>query len=148
MSHRDHRSARTDGPHELSQRQLRVGELVRHALADIFARHEIRDPALLDVSITVTEVRMTPDLKLARAYVLPLGGSAAETVLAALDRCVGFVRGRVARDVKLKFSPRIEFHIDDRFDYADRIDALLHDPRVAKDLDTEESEPDPDLDKD
>ena len=140
MSHRDHKAARRDGPREASQRQLRVGELVRHALAEIFARGEIRDPALMDVSITVTEVRMTPDLKLARAYVLPLGGKAAQEILEALNRCLGFVRGRVARDVKLKFSPRIEFQIDDRFEYADKIDALLHDPRVAKDLHS-----DPDL---
>jgi ribosome-binding factor A len=104
-------------------------------LAQLFARGEIRDPDLFDVSITVSEVRMTPDLKVARAFVLPLGGANTDKVLAALERCAGFVRGRVARDVKLKFSPKIEFRIDDRFDYADRIDTILHDPRVAGDLD-------------
>jgi ribosome-binding factor A len=142
MSHRDHRAARSDGGADPSQRQLRVGELVRHALADVFTRGEIRDPALMDVSITVTEVRMTPDLKLARAYVLPLGGSDATSVLDGLNRCVGFLRGRVTRDVKLKFSPRLEFHIDDRFDYADRISQLLHDPKVAKDLEGDQDETD------
>jgi ribosome-binding factor A len=141
MSNRDHRGSRKDGPRGLSQRQLRVGELVRHTLADIFARGEIRDPALMDTSITVTEVRMTPDLRLARAFVLPLGGKAAKEVLEALNRCVGFVRGRVSREVNLKFSPQLEFHIDDRFEYADKIHTLLHDSRVAKDLD-----PDPDQD--
>ncbi len=135
MSHRDHRGAGRDGGREYSQRQLRVGELVRHALAELFSRGEIRDPDLLDVPITVTEVRMTPDLKLARALVLPLGGAKSDVVLAALNRCAGYVRGRVARDVKLKFSPKVEFHLDNRFDYADRIDTLLHDPRVAQDLD-------------
>lgn len=140
MSHRDHKAARSDAGADLSQRQLRVGELVRHSLADIFTRGEIRDPALMDVSITVTEVRMTPDLKLARAYVLPLGGAGKNEVLEALNRCVGFVRGRVTRDVKLKFSPRLEFHIDDRFDYADRISELLHDPKVAKDLKGDQDE--------
>jgi ribosome-binding factor A len=140
MSHRDRKAARSDGNADVSQRQLRVGELVRHSLADIFARREIRDPALLDVSITVTEVRMTPDLKLARAYVLPLGGTDAKAVLDGLNRCVGFLRGRVTRDVKLKFSPQLEFHFDDRFDYAERISRLLHDPRVAKDLEAEEDQ--------
>jgi len=140
MSHRDHKAARNDGAGDLSQRQLRVGELIRHALADMFSRGELRDPALFDVSITVTEVRMTPDLKLARAFVLPLGGKDSETVLAALDRSAGYVRGRISRSVKLKFSPKVEFRIDDRFEYADRIDALLHDPRVAKDLDGDPDE--------
>ena len=135
MSHRDHRGGAKDGGREFSQRQLRVGELIRHSLAQLFARGEIRDPDLFDVSITVSEVRMTPDLKIARAFVLPLGGANTAKVLDALERCAGFVRGRVARDVKLKFSPKIEFRIDDRFDYADRIDTILHDPRVAGDLD-------------
>ena len=142
MSHRDHRAARSDGGADPSQRQLRVGELVRHSLAQLFARGEIRDPDLLDVSVTVSEVRMTPDLKLARAFVLPLGGAKADKVLDALNRCAGFVRGRVARDVNLKFSPKIEFLIDDRFEYADRIDTLLHDPRVARDLDDADAGPD------
>ena len=142
MSHRDHRGGSKDGGREYSQRQLRVGELVRHSLAQLFARGEIRDPDLLDVSVTVSEVRMTPDLKLARAFVLPLGGAKADKVLDALNRCAGFVRGRVARDVNLKFSPKIEFLIDDRFEYADRIDTLLHDPRVARDLDDADAGPD------
>jgi ribosome-binding factor A len=114
---------------------LRVGELVRHALADVFARGEIEDPALEGIVVTVPEVRMTPDLKLANAYVMPLGGAHAETVVEALNRNRRFIRGRIAPALDLKFAPDIRFFIDTTFEEADRIDALLRSERVKRDLD-------------
>ncbi len=117
-----------------SQRQLRAGEAIRHALAEMLGRRELRDPALHDTSVTVTEVRMTPDLKTANVYVTPLGGKDAETVLEALVRAQPFLRRNVARAVQLKFAPALRFQLDTSFDTAQRIDALLHHPRVSADL--------------
>jgi ribosome-binding factor A len=125
-----HRSARGSP----SQRQLRVGELIRHALADMLARGDIRDEVLLAHPITVPEVRLSPDLRLASAYVLPLGGKDVDGVLAALNRNKRFIRGEVARAVNLKFAPEIRFLADATFDEARRIDELLRSPRVAEDL--------------
>ena len=125
---KDHKSS---GP---SQRMLRVGELIRHALAAMFARGEIEDDALRGAVITVPEVRMSNDLKLANAYVMPLGGQHAEAIVAALNRHRKFVRGRVAPQVNLKFAPEIQFHVDDTFAEASRIDALLRSDKVARDL--------------
>lgn len=119
-----------------SQRQLRVGEEIRHALADILRRGELRDPALLDVNVTVTEVRISPDLKNATAFVMPLGGGNPE-VIAALNRASPFLRSQVAREVRLQHVPRLGFEADTSFDYATKIDRLLHDPAVARDLDPE-----------
>ncbi len=113
---------------------LRVGELVRHALADIFARGEIEDPALDGKVITVPEVRMTSDLKLANAYVMPLGGQGAPEVVEALNRHKRFIRGRVAPELDLKFAPDIKFFVDDTFEAYGKIDALLRSDRVARDL--------------
>jgi ribosome-binding factor A len=113
---------------------LRVGELIRHALAAMFARGEIEDDALRGAVITVPEVRMSNDLKLANAYVMPLGGQHAEAIVAALNRHRKFVRGRVAPQVNLKFAPEIQFHVDDTFAEASRIDALLRSDKVARDL--------------
>ncbi len=127
------RSKRTGGK-PAGQRQLRVGEELRHALAQLFARDEIQDPGVAGVSITVTEVRVSSDLKHAVAYILPLAGTNSDTVMAGLERSARFVRGRVAHMVRLKFAPSISFALDDRFDYAARVDALLQDPRVAADL--------------
>ena len=123
-----------------SQRMLRVGELMRHALADLLARGEIRDPALESKVITVPEVRMTPDLKRANAYVMPLGGQGAEDVAAALNRHAKFIRGRVAPMVNLKFAPEIFFFVDDTFAEADRIDALLRSDRVKRDLERDDED--------
>lgn len=117
-----------------SQRMLRVGELVRHALAALFARGEIEDEALSGAVVTVPEVRMTPDLKIANAYVMPLGGAHAEEIVAALNRHRKFIRGRVAPLIDLKFAPEIRFFVDDTFDEASRIDALLRSERVKRDL--------------
>ena len=123
-----------------SQRMLRVGELVRHALAAMFARGEIEDDALRGAVITVPEVRMTPDLKIANAYVMPLGGLHAEEIVAALNRHRKFVRGRVAPQINMKFAPEVRFYVDDTFDEASRIDSLLRSEKVQRDLDGEDGE--------
>ncbi len=131
---KDHKPA---GP---SQRMLRVGELVRHALAAIFARGEVEDDALAGSVITVPEVRMTPDLKIANAYVMPLGGLHAEEIVAALNRNRKFIRGRVAPQINMKYAPEIRFFVDDTFDEASRIDALLRSDRVQRDLHDDDDE--------
>jgi ribosome-binding factor A len=117
-----------------SQRQLRVGETVRHAVADILAQGSVHDADLEGHIITVPEVRMSPDLKLATIYVMPLGGRDTDIVIAALERNRKFLRGEVAQRVNLKFAPDIRFRVDDRFDEAERIEKLLRTPAVQKDL--------------
>ena len=117
-----------------SQRQLRVGETVRHALAEILVGGSVHDPDLEGHIITVPEVRMSPDLKLATIYVMPLGGRDTEIVIAALERNKKFLRGEVARRVNLKFAPDVRFRVDERFDEAERIEKLLRTPAVQKDL--------------
>lgn len=130
---------RPTGP---SQRMLRVGELVRHALAALFARGEVEDEALRGAVVTVPEVRMTPDLKQANAYVMPLGGAHAEEIVAALNRHRKFIRGRVAPQIDLKFAPEIRFFVDDTFAEASRIDALLRSERVRRDLENDDGDED------
>src|SRR5438128_2889030 len=122
----------------LSQRQLRVGELVRHALAEMLTRGAVHDPVIQSHLITVPEVRMTPDLRQATIYVMPLGGRDEKAVLAALERNKRFLRGEVARRVNLKFAPDIRFRIDERFNEAERIEKLLRSPQVRRDLDSED----------
>jgi ribosome-binding factor A len=117
-----------------SQRQLRVGETIRHAVADILVQGRVHDADLEGHVITVPEVRMSPDLKLATIYVMPLGGRDTDVVIAALERNKKFLRGEVARRVNLKFAPDIRFRIDDRFDEAERIEKLLKTPAVQRDL--------------
>jgi ribosome-binding factor A len=117
-----------------SQRMLRVGELVRHALATIFQRGDVEDDALHGAVITVPEVRMTPDLKIANAYIMPLGGQHAEEIVAALNRHRKFIRGRVAPQINMKFAPEMRFHVDDTFEEASRIDSLLRSDKVQRDL--------------
>jgi ribosome-binding factor A len=119
----------------LSQRQLRVGELVRHALAEMLTRGAVHDPVIQGHLITVPEVRMTADLRLATIYVMPLGGRDAQAVLTALERNKRFLRGEIARHINLKFAPDIRFRIDERFDEAERIEKLLRTPAVQRDLD-------------
>jgi ribosome-binding factor A len=131
---KDHKPA---GP---SQRMLRVGELVRHALAAMFARGDIEDEALAGAVVTVPEVRMTPDLKIANAYVMPLGGAHADEIVAALNRHRKFIRGRVAPLINLKYAPEVRFFVDDTFEEAGRIDALLRSDKVKRDLDTDSDE--------
>ncbi len=117
-----------------SQRQLRVGELVRHALADILAHGSVHDADLEGHIVTVPEVRMSPDLKLATIYVMPLGGRDTDIVLTALDRNKRFLRGEIAHRVNLKFAPEIRFRVDERFDEAERIEKLLRTPAVRRDI--------------
>jgi ribosome-binding factor A len=117
-----------------TQRQLRVAEEVRHVLAGVFARHEIRDPELADADITVTEVRIGPDLKRATAFVARLGREDIDALLPALKRAAPFLRAQVARSVRLKFTPELSFQPDRALDYASKIDRLLHQPEVARDL--------------
>jgi ribosome-binding factor A len=117
-----------------SQRQLRVGELIRHELADMLTRGDIHDPVVETHLITVPEVRMSPDLRLATIYIMPLGGRDGKEVLDALDRNKRYVRGEIARRVNLKFAPEIRFRVDERFDEVERIEKLLRTPVVQRDL--------------
>ena len=121
----------SNGP---SQRQLRVGELIRHELADLFNRGDIHDPIIERTSITVLEVKTSPDLKVAKAYVRPLVGAAPDELLVALNRHRKHIRGVLAPKLKLKFNPEIRFVIDTVLDEAGRIDELLRDPSVSRDL--------------
>jgi len=130
-----------------SQRMLRVGELVRHALAQLFTRGEIEDDTLAGAVITVPEVRMSPDLKLASAYIMPLGGERANEIVEALNRHQRFIRGRVAPEIDLKFAPEIRFFVDETFDQYGKIDALLRSDRVQRDLKPDDAD-DTDRDSD
>lgn len=114
---------------------LRVGELVRHALSKVLTRGDIIDPVIENATITVPEVRMTPDLKLAKAYIMPLGGEGADELVKALNKHTKFVRGRIAPEMNLKYAPDIRFYVDDTFDEASRIDALLRTDKVRQDID-------------
>ena len=116
-----------------SQRQQRVAELVRHALAEVLSRGDLRDDVLTSHVVTIPEVRMSPDLKLATAYVMPLGGKDESAVVAALERNRKALRQEVARRVNLKFAPELRFRRDESFDEAARIDALLRTEKVARD---------------
>ncbi len=117
-----------------TQRMLRVGELIRHALANMLTRGDIIDPVIERAVITVPEVRMSHDLKLAKAYIVPLGGQNAEQIVTALNKHAKFVRGQIAPQVNLKFAPEIRFYFDDTFDEASRIDMLLRSDKVQRDL--------------
>jgi ribosome-binding factor A len=134
------RHQRNDQASGGSQRQLRVGELIRHELAEMLARGDIHDPVIQAHMITVPEVRMSPDLRLATIYVMPLGGRDVEAVIGALDRNKRYVRGEIAKRVNLKFAPEIRFRVDERFDEAERIEKLLRTPAVQRDLDGEKDE--------
>lgn len=124
-----------------SQRQLRVGEQVRHAIADILTRGEVHDPVIEGHIITVPEVRMTPDLKLATVLVMPLGGKDEAEVVAALNRLSRAFRGALSRRLReMRSMPDVRFRLDDRFDAASHIDTLLNDPRVRRDLDKTEND--------
>src|SRR6476659_9318340 len=127
-----------DSPLGDSQRQLRVGELVRHALADMLTRGDVHDPVIERHMITIPEVRVSSDLRLATIYVMPLGGRDAETVVAAFERHKKFLRAEIAHRINLKFAPDIRFRVDDRFAEAERIDKLLRYPDVKRDLNTNE----------
>jgi ribosome-binding factor A len=130
MKRPSHHAAREAGP---SQRQLRAGELVRHALVEVLREEELLDPALEGISVTITEVRMSPDLKHAICFVEPLGGTKAPEVVAGLNRLAKFLRGRLGRLIDLRFTPDLKFLHDESFDEAAHIARLLDDPRVKRD---------------
>jgi len=119
---------------EPSQRMLRVAELIRHAMAELLSRGEINDPDLEGLVVTVPSVKMSPDLKLASIFVMPMGGRGRDTIVTTLERHKKYLRGEIAQRVNLKFAPEIRFRVDESFENADRIDALLHSPKVAQDL--------------
>jgi len=121
-----------------SQRQLRAGELVRHALVDILAREPLRDHDLQGVSVTLSEVRCSPDLRHAKVFCAPLGGEDTEKMVAALNRCARFLSGRLGKEMTMKFTPRLQFAADVSFDTASALDELLHRPEVARDLGPDE----------
>jgi ribosome-binding factor A len=125
-----------------TQRQQRVAELIRHALAEVLSRGNLPDEALARHVVTIPEVRMSPDLKLATAYVMPLGGKDEDAVIQALDRNRKVLRQEVARRVNLKFAPDLRFRRDDTFEEAARIDALLATDKVRKDTAVPASDPD------
>ena len=120
-----------------TQRQLRIGELVRHKLAEMLARGEIHDDIIASHVITVPEVRLSPDLKLATAYVVTLGGDDTAVVIEALNRNKKYIRAQVAQAVNLKFAPDIRFLRDETFEEASRIDQLLASSRVRQDVEKE-----------
>jgi ribosome-binding factor A len=128
-----------------TQRQQRVAEIVRHAIAEVLARGDISDDVLSKYIVTIPEVRMSPDLRLATAYVMPLGGEGEKLVLEALDRHKKTLRHEVARRVNLRFAPELRFLRDDSFDEAARIDALLRTDEVRRDIEPDATDDD-DLD--
>src|SRR5579863_1386713 len=138
--HHQHRDQSAGG----TQRQLRVGELIRHELAAMFSRGDVHDAVIETHLITVPEVRMSADLRLATVYIMPLGGRDEKEVLDALDRNKRYMRGEIARRVNLKFAPEIRFRLDERFDEAERIEKLLRTPVVQRDLTHDEGAGDSD----
>jgi ribosome-binding factor A len=124
-----------------SQRMLRVAELIRHTMAELLIRSAIADPVLDSQPITIPEVRMSADLKLATIFVMPLGGTRVGDVLAALDRHKKALRGEIARRIDLRFAPEIRFKADPSFEYGAKIDALLESPEVKRDLSKKQGEP-------
>ena len=123
-----------------SQRALRVGELIRHALSDMLTRGDVHDPVLEGHLVTIPEVRMSPDLRLATVYVMPLGGKDIDAVIEALEHNKRYLRGEIAHRVNLKFAPDIRFRADERFDEAERIEKLLRTPAVQRDLKREDGD--------
>lgn len=125
-----------------SQRQSRVAEEIRHTLAAVFQRGDFRDPELAMATVTVTEVRISPDLRNATVFYMPLGGKETPELREALKRVRAYLRGVVAKELRLRVSPDLHFQIDTTFDEAGRIDALLRDPRVLADVRAEDEDED------
>jgi ribosome-binding factor A len=125
---------------EPTQRMLRVAELIRHAAAELLSRGEVEDDVLAKHVVTVPSVKMSPDLKLATIYVMPLGGQDSELVVKALERHKKFMRGEIAQKIGLKFAPEIRFRIDESFENAAKIDALLASPKVRQDVEKDEGD--------
>jgi ribosome-binding factor A len=134
------RTGRHDGPTGPSQRQLRVGEMLRHALADILRQNEIRDPDLIGVSVTITQVKPSPDMRYATVYCEPLGGGNAKAVIDALNRHKGFLRGEMGHRIATKFTPDLRFVEDQSFAEAQKIETILKSPEVQRDLHAEDEE--------
>ncbi len=128
------RTGRNDGPSGPSQRQLRVGEALRHALAEVLTRNEIRDPDLDGISVTVTQIKPSPDMRYATVYCEPLGGQNAKVIVAALNRHKGFLRGEMGRRITMKFTPELRFVEDQSFAEAQKIETILKSERVSRDL--------------
>lgn len=127
-----HGKIETKGP---SQRQLRAGELVRHALVEILREEDLNDAALAGTSVTVTQVRVSPDLKHAMVFVEPLGGDHADAVVSGLNRHARFLRGRLGHAIDMRFTPQLKFIHDESFDVASKMARLFDDPKVRADLD-------------
>jgi ribosome-binding factor A len=123
-----------------SQRQLRAGELVRHALVEIMREEDLDDPALSGAPVTITEVRVSPDLRHAVCFIQPLGGENAPEVVAAMNRASKFFRGRLGRMIDLRATPELKFLHDETFDAADKMGRLFDDPKVRQDLDAPEED--------
>jgi ribosome-binding factor A len=121
-----------------SQRQLRVGEMLRHALSQILIRNEIRDPDLEGVSVTVTQAKPSPDMRHATIFVEPLGGKNAKQIVAALNRHKAFLRGEMGHMIELKFTPELRFVEDETFTEAQKIEDILKSERVQRDLKTDD----------
>ncbi len=130
-----HGKSKALGP---SQRQLRAGELVRHALVEILREETLTDPALVGVSVTITEARVSPDLRHATVFVEPLGGAHAADVVAGLNRVSKFLRGRLGHSIDMRFTPALKFLHDESYDTAAYMDRLFSDPKVRADLDPDE----------
>ncbi|MGL4285882.1 MAG: 30S ribosome-binding factor RbfA [Phreatobacter sp.] len=130
-----------------SQRQLRVGELMRHALAEVLSRGEIHDPVLAKHVVTVPEVKMSPDLKIATCFIMPLGGKDKEAVIQALAQNKRYLRGELAHRTNLKYAPDLRFRIDESFDEGSRIDRLLDSEAVRRDLDDKDDASDEDSER-
>ena len=142
----DRHSSRPAGPRPPSQRQLRVGEELRHLLARLLERHDFRDPVLEQANLTVTAVDASPDLRNATVFVVPLGGTMegdsaqVKEIIKALNHAAPYIRRQIAGQVRMKFLPTFTFRADASFDNADRIETLLHDPRVLRDLEEDTDE--------
>src|SRR6218665_1215495 len=128
------RTGRNDGPAGASQPQLRVGEMLRPALADILFRNEIQDPALAGVSVTITQVKPSPDMRYATVYCEPLGGQNADVIVKALNRHKGFLRGEMGHRLTMKFTPELRFVEDESFAEAQKIETILKSDRVSRDI--------------
>ena len=131
MDMKKHHPAKTSAP---SQRMLRIGEVVRHAVVEVFSQEGLHDPVLASHVITFPEVRMSPDLRLATIYIMPLAGRDTDEVVAAFERNKKFLRGEIAHTINLKFAPDLRFRVDDRFAEVERIEKLLRSPEVKRDL--------------
>ena len=134
------RTGRHDGPSGPSQRQLRVGEMLRHALADVLRENDIRDPDLEGVSVTITQVKPSPDMRYATVFCEPLGGENAKVIIAALNRHKGFLRGEMGHRISTKFTPDLRFVEDESFAEAQKIETILKSPEVQRDLSAPDDE--------